>query len=197
MAENKPKNDYRVVLTKKMFRQALTALLIKNTLQSITIKELCEAAGVNRGTFYSHYTDIYDLMDSIEKEMLAELKKTIVEFQVNNEKNKSGSPFSIYFFIFKFFLKNTDMCTILLGENSDRRFVTQLLDMGQEMCIQIYGPKYPKASEKDIKMFYNFIASGCIGLLQYWINNGMTMPVDEISIVIENIISGGERFFKK
>lgn len=197
MAENKPKNDYRVILTKKMFRQALTALLMKNTLQSITIKELCEIAGVNRGTFYSHYTDIYDLMDSIEKEMLVELKKTIEEFQVNNGKNKGGSPFSIYFLIFKFFLKNTDMCTILLGENSDRRFVTQLLDMGQEMCIQIYGPKYPKASEKDIKMFYNFIASGCIGLLQYWINNGMTMPVDEISIVIGNIISGGESFLKK
>ncbi|MDD4188504.1 MAG: TetR/AcrR family transcriptional regulator [Eubacteriales bacterium] len=197
MAKNKPKNDYRVILTRKMFRQALTTLLIKNTLQSITIKELCDVAGVNRGTFYSHYADIYDLMDSIEKEMLVELKRTIEEFQVNNEKNRGGSPFSIYFFIFNFFLKNTDMCTILLGENSDRRFVTQLLDMGQEMCIQIYSPKYPKASEKDITMFYNFIASGCIGLLQYWINNGMTMPVDEISVVIENIISGAERFFKK
>jgi len=196
MLENQ-RNDYRVMLTKKMFRQALTSLLMKNPLPSITVKELCETAGVNRGTFYSHYKDIYDLMDSIEKEMFDELKITLEEMQNARETKKGDSPFSIYFSLFDFFVKNSDMCTILLGENSDRRFVNRLLDMGQEVCIQIYCPKYPKASVRDVEMFYNFIASGCIGLLQHWINNGMTVPVDEIASVTESIISGSEVFLKR
>ena len=193
----KQKNDYRVVLTKKMFRQALTSLLMKNPLPSITVKELCEAAEVNRGTFYSHYKDIYDLMDSIKKEMFDELKITLEEMQNVREIKKGDSPFSIYFSLFDFFVKNSDMCTILLGENSDRRFVNQLLDMGQEVCIQIYRPKYPQVSVHDIEMFYNFIASGCIGLLQHWINNGMTVPVDEIASKTEKIILGSEAFLKR
>ena len=187
------KSDYRVILTKRMFRQALTALLLEKPLQSITVKELCEAAGVNRGTFYSHYTDIYALMNAIEAEIFEELKNTLALLSETDKKKETGSPFSIYLSLFEFFIKNSDMCTILLGQNSDRRFVNQLLDLGLEACVKVYRPKYPKATDTEIELFYNFIANGCIGLLQYWIN-GRMMPADEIAFVMESIISDGEKF---
>ena len=64
-----PANDHRVRVTKMLIRRAFTDLLKQKPLQSITIKELCAAAGINRGTFYAHYTDIYDLLAKIEEEM--------------------------------------------------------------------------------------------------------------------------------
>ena len=33
------------------------SLLTQKPLRSITVKELCEQAGLNRGTFYAHYAD--------------------------------------------------------------------------------------------------------------------------------------------
>ena len=63
--------DHRIRVTKMLIRRALTDLLRQKPIQSISIKELCETAGINRGTFYAHYTDIYDLRKQIEDDMLA------------------------------------------------------------------------------------------------------------------------------
>ena len=65
-------NDHRTRVTKILIRKAFTDLLKKKPIQSISIKELCEAAQINRGTFYTHYADIYDLLEKMEEEMMEE-----------------------------------------------------------------------------------------------------------------------------
>ena len=61
--------DHRVRVTQRLIREAFTGLLKQKPIQSISIKELCELAGVNRGTFYAHYQDIYDLRSRVEADM--------------------------------------------------------------------------------------------------------------------------------
>lgn len=69
--------DHRVRVTKTLIRKAFTELLTKKPIQSISIKELCELAGINRGTFYAHYQDIYDLRQKIEDEMYHDVQRTL------------------------------------------------------------------------------------------------------------------------
>ena len=47
--------------TALLMDQALLLLLEKKDLEFITIKEICQKAGVNRSTFYLHYENIMDL----------------------------------------------------------------------------------------------------------------------------------------
>ena len=68
-----PDRDYRVRVTKMLIRKQFTELLAAKPIQSITVRELCERTGINRSTFYNHYRDVYDLLEKIEEEMLAEL----------------------------------------------------------------------------------------------------------------------------
>ena len=58
----KKENDLRVRVTNMLIRRAFMELLKQKPLQNISIKELCEKAEINRGTFYAHYTDVYDLL---------------------------------------------------------------------------------------------------------------------------------------
>lgn len=60
-------NDYRVRVTKMLIRKEFTELLKTKPVQSITVREICERTGINRSTFYNHYTDVYDLLEQIEK----------------------------------------------------------------------------------------------------------------------------------
>ena len=69
--------DHRVRVTKMLVRKAFTTLLSQKPLQDISIKELCELAGINRGTFYTHYSDIYDLLSQLEEEMFADFEKAL------------------------------------------------------------------------------------------------------------------------
>ena len=43
--------------------EALISLLENKDLEYITIKEICEKAGVNRSTFYLHYETVADLVN--------------------------------------------------------------------------------------------------------------------------------------
>ncbi len=48
--------------TAKLMNEALISLLEIKAYEYITIKEVCEKAGVNRSTFYLHYENMYDLL---------------------------------------------------------------------------------------------------------------------------------------
>ena len=69
--------DHRTRVTKMLIRRAFTDLLRVKPVQSISIKELCEKAGVNRGTFYAHYASVHDLLKQMEDEMLAEIGEAL------------------------------------------------------------------------------------------------------------------------
>ena len=60
-----------------LIRKALMELLRQKPIQAISIKELCESAGINRGTFYAHYTDMYDLLQKIESDMLQDFQEAL------------------------------------------------------------------------------------------------------------------------
>jgi len=56
------------ILIKDVFAKMLSE---KKELGSISVKELCEKAGISRGTFYSHYDDIYGVAEEYENELIA------------------------------------------------------------------------------------------------------------------------------
>lgn len=70
---------------KKAFNQALFTLLDQKPFQQIKITDIVTEADVNRGTFYKHYRDKEELLDSIIEEILMDLKvpiKILIYIQV-------------------------------------------------------------------------------------------------------------------
>ena len=57
--------DKRIKKTKKILKQTLIDLLENKTFDQITVKELCDKSETSRITFYTHYSDKYDLVEDI------------------------------------------------------------------------------------------------------------------------------------
>ena len=57
--------DPRIRRTRQLLRDALTGLLERKDFDNINIQEIAEAATVNRGTFYAHYTDKFALLEEL------------------------------------------------------------------------------------------------------------------------------------
>ena len=57
--------DLRIIKTKRSIRNALFQLLSQKPLEQITVRELAQQAEINKGTFYLHYHDIYDLVHQL------------------------------------------------------------------------------------------------------------------------------------
>ena len=62
--------DRRIETTKKNIRRALVRLSAAKPYPEITVKELCEAADINRTTFYVHYKNTREVLEDIERRAL-------------------------------------------------------------------------------------------------------------------------------
>jgi AcrR family transcriptional regulator len=66
------KTDFRVQVSRKVLQDSLLALMKEKSILRISIKEICEFAGLSRATFYAYYKDQYDLLQAIEEQTLIE-----------------------------------------------------------------------------------------------------------------------------
>lgn len=62
--------DPRIVRTKAALREALISLMEERGFDGFTVNDLCQRAGLNRGTFYNHFEDKDDLLQTFENEVL-------------------------------------------------------------------------------------------------------------------------------
>lgn len=188
------KNDHRTRVTKAMIRKAFTTILMTKPIQSISIKELCEMAQINRSTFYLHYTDIYDLLNQIEEEMFEAIKIALEPVIESGD----GSPnyLAITTGLFQCIKDNADLCIVTLGNYGDKAFAMKLIDYGRALCMENYRKFYKSATPQQIEYYYAFVSSGCIGLLQKWFDDGLVVTPGEIASMAENLMMYGMGFLE-
>lgn len=182
------KTDRRVRRTKALLADALFSLLKEKSCKDITVKELCDTANINRGTFYLHYKDIYDMVEQIEQEVLRELEQLMTAHTADNP---CMNPAPIIHDIFELIDKRQDLCRALLGPNGDISFLTQIKQLFRSWLLDMYTPLL---SEKDLtrfEYFYSYVAAGCVGLMESWLISKNPEPVHEIADLASTIVSTG------
>lgn len=161
------KTDRRIRKTKKQLRQGLAKLMENKSINEITVKELVEEVDINRSTFYLHYTDIYDMLQKIEEELMQEIVRIISppnELQV-------ADTFPYIINLFTMLENNRDICKALLGPHGDMAFINKIEEyIGQNSALY-FTPYFPKNMEQDLKYIYSYYITGCIGLVKTWILN--------------------------
>ena len=74
----------RKTTTKEDIKEALIQLLSEERFDTISISKLCKRAGINRSTFYLHYEDKYQMIDSFKSEIISQLSSYSL-FEAENE----------------------------------------------------------------------------------------------------------------
>lgn len=187
-------NDHRAKVTQMLIRKAFTELLKQKPIQNISIRELCERARINRGTFYAHYLDIYDLRDSLENEMYEKFDQALKDQLAANK--GSVSPVRVTAELFQCLKDHSDLCVVTLGEYGDKNFLLKLVTRARQIGMESYAKYFTDVPPQKIDYFYAYISSGCMGLVQKWIEDGMTVPVSEMSSMTQDMIVQGIRFLK-
>ena len=185
---------HRVQTTKKLLRDALLTLLNEKPLRSITVKELCTRAGLNRGTFYAHYRDVYDLMEQIEDEM-----KTAFFSALEPVMSDAGqlSPPKITKKIFECIETNADLCRVVIGPYGDKEFTLRLLRESRERSIQRCLQAFPNADLWQLEAYFTFVAGGCYALMARWIRGDMRKSSAELADAAEQIMEMGIGFLQR
>lgn len=71
--------DRRQRKTRKLILEACNELLKSTDFHKLTIKQITERADINRGTFYLHFEDKFDMLESYENELIEKIFSIILE----------------------------------------------------------------------------------------------------------------------
>ena len=74
--------DLREKKTKRNIKNAFIELRTRKPLERISVKELAELAEISKATFYLHYRDIYDLSDSLQREVIQNVLDSIPQPEI-------------------------------------------------------------------------------------------------------------------
>lgn len=187
-AKENDTTDRRIRKTRAALKAALADLMMRKRVKDISVRELTDLADVNRGTFYLHYKDVFDLLEKTEDDILDEFKETLNAF---DEKSVSDDATRFFESVYTLCLKNSDFIRILIGENGDIKFLNRMKALVREKCLNDWFFIIKKQRPEQFDGYYAFISGGCISLLQYWFSSGMQETPHELAIITGHMLSGG------
>ncbi|MFD1175386.1 TetR/AcrR family transcriptional regulator C-terminal domain-containing protein [Paenibacillus puldeungensis] len=187
------KSDRRIRKTKKALKEGLTSLMSEKSIKNISVKELTEKVDINRGTFYLHYKDVFDMVEQLEAEMLKDFTK-VMESHTASKLNEQ--PLPLLTDIFLFLKENAPMCAALLSSNGDIAFANHLKEIVREKCLKDWRELFHNGKVNNFEYFYSFILSGCIGLFETWLKNGLVETPEQMAKLAEEMITYGIKVLK-
>ena len=160
------KMDRRVRKTRAQLRAGLARLMQQKNIKEITVKELVDEIDINRSTFYLHYTDIYQMLQSIEGELMEDILEAIKEHPLDPGMKEEGYSFAIQ--LFRILAANKDICAALMGPNGDMAFVEKIEKLVEDAVLPELFTMFPQ-NVNDIKYAYAFCINGCVGMIKCWL----------------------------
>lgn len=169
--------DRRIIKTRDAIKKAFFELMAEKDFENITIQLISERANLNRGTFYLHYVDKFDLLDKCIEEQFAQL------LQICSSKGHDQTRFPTLDSLLsttEYFEEHFLFYSCMLNSNgmpSFRDRMHQLMVKG--IREQLNMNDVNKGMNKEIVV--QFMASAIVGIVEWWINNKMPVPANELA----------------
>lgn len=158
-------NDIRVKRTKRLIRQGLSELAKTKSITKISVKELTDLVEINRGTFYLHYKDISDLVESIETNLYNEFSVFMNSITPQNIAENALDLLEKYV---SFAYENKDVLEMLMGAHGDAEFVFKLTSLMDEKIYDLCKTFFPNMNYSLFDMASEYGKFSAIGLLNCW-----------------------------
>ncbi|CAK6481359.1 hypothetical protein BFRIPC_00021 (plasmid) [Peribacillus frigoritolerans] len=193
--------DLRVIRTKNAIKNALVELIEEKGFEAITVKDITKIANINRGTFYTHYQDKFDLMAKCQEEITQEMSSiakqkfpdVIAEIGTNSS---STAPFTLAVSIFEFLNENSRFMKAVLSQKGDLSFQIKLKDFMWKTLFE--NDKNSLINECDLlvpgQYLASYMASAHIGVIQQWLNSGRKETPQEMAHILSTIAVNGPFF---
>lgn len=180
------KNNQRYQDTEKRIQNTLLALAQEKEIHKVTVRAICEAAHINRSSFYLHYLDIHDLIYKMGLEMMHEIGEMM---------RRSTS-------VIDFFLSPDSMAQMIDYVREHRAFfdiylthyaaeASESFSLLWESAAKPYMQEhYGTIDEDEMWYHFSFFKAGVISVLGQWIHRGCPEAPEKLAgIILRNLPS--------
>ncbi len=190
------KNESKYFNTARKMDEALITLLEKKDFAYITIKEICDTAGVNRSTFYLHYENTADLLNETTRYILDKHfsyysidKKGIYERFENCEKKQLVFITAEYLTPYLNFIRENQR----IFKVAIKQFNSMNMDeVYGRMFTQIFNPILARfgVPERERGFVMKFYLTGVYAVVMEWLEKDCAEDMNTVIKVITDCVLG-------
>jgi AcrR family transcriptional regulator len=192
------KNDPRVIRTRQLIQNAFRSLNLEKDFKKITVRDITERATVNRATFYAHFTDKYELLDSTISDSFREnlLRKLNCDDVFNR-----ATISDLLIFMCGFHNDLSKLCQSRhqsLASVIESNIIEELRIVIFQLLLNGNQPaRPPKQDDKELFKTISIMLSWSIyGAAFAWNKDGQLIPAEQlVSKTLPLITNGIERYF--
>ncbi len=173
------RENQRIRRTKQLLSEALIRMLQETPLHAVSIRELCERAGVNRTTFYNHFGSQYELLDDIAQRFLDDIAGQLASADADNRESVQERVTTVFAYLEEHLM----LARLLLNNNVDPRFAEKLFSLPKitDLLHAALG-EGPDAERQDAVI--SFAIQGSYRLLLEWINRDDRRPAERQAALV-------------
>lgn len=178
---------------------AFVELLQETDFDKITVRTLCQRADIARSTFYMHFSDIYEVIQTLEDGLIAAFKKVDAE-AARQHRTPGGKrtdwgltldpPYPFYEW-FEVCLDNWDALRAMLGPHGDRYFVAKFRRvLTDHVNFMMDADEMPR---DELRRGFNEAMVEChFILLSNWLlHENTSLTAQNIAIILNSMRIGG------
>ena len=179
--------DRRVARTRLAIRDALVALIKEKGFDTLTVKDIVVLANINRGTFYLHYKDKFDLLDQTETEILEEIQHIFLRANSFDpgDLNRAAQFQQLVIILLEYVKEHADLMEAFLGLQGNYSFITRIRSM-MEQNLKLGAMSGWKAENFLVPRDYllSYVMNAHLGVLQTWFMAGCQETPQEMAHIL-------------
>ena len=174
------KENQRIALTKKLLQEGLLRLLEVKNLDSISVTELCRESGINRATFYNHYSSPQELLEDLENRLTDRLKQIIANLKTAEDASNQLER------VCEFFQENAPTILALNHCHADTKITSALYNLNLTYQTNLVNnSKYANQSTPEgLHLIAIFFYTGSYNILLEWIRNNLPLTAKEVATMM-------------
>lgn len=188
------KSESKYFNTALLMDDALIALLAVKDLEYITVKEICEKAGVNRSTFYLHYETVADLaeeaMETVNERFLSYFSQSSAAFVDKiSEKGLNDLVLITQDYLrpyLQFICDNKNLYRAVFRNPYGMQVQTRYRHLKKHILAPIL--ERFEVPETFHKYYIAYYVEGIGAIIKEWLNSNCRDSIDTVVTVIEECV---------
>lgn len=185
-----PKKDARYRHSEETIRQAFLSQMLAVGFHQIRIKDLIEAAHINRSTFYAHYEDKYALLSAFEDELidgLRQIASTAFADDLLAVSSDEDLLYQYFLSLAEYISERRPWFSVLFQENCPTAILPKLRAAMSEFWDLHQIPQHFTIQQ-------NYVQAGLLhmvgGLIEEWIHHDLNESPEAFARILTVMIRG-------
>ena len=180
--------------TRALIEKAFVELLEQKPIRKVTVQELIDRADVCRTTFYAHYRDIPDLLESIEQALLQKVRTALEK--LDQAPIRVDGEYPTIQAVVELYARHGDLFLLLNGEHGDPKFDERFQDTIYDVTRKLRMAKEGDAfDETRHKLYSCYVIGGGISVLNRLLSEHLPLNVQDAGSILGAMAAAGEQVF--